>query len=157
MPPAVPAGVEEGGDAADRQQGGQEQRYPGDRGGAVDQCPGVELDAGGDEEDRDQEPEADAVQLGLELGVGGPAGQVDGPHQQPGGECAEDGGEAEPAGEHGEGQGQGQGGAEAQLGAAVLQPVQHLVQEGQVPDPAEGQPDDCQQGQEYGQGGEPAG
>jgi hypothetical protein len=76
--------------------------------------------------------------FGLELRVRGSSGQVDRPHQQPGRERAEDGGEAEPAGEHGEGQGQGQGGADAQLRAAVLEPVQHPVQEGQVPDPSEG-------------------
>ena len=135
------AGVGQGGDGADHQQGGQEQRHLGEGRGVADQRPGIELDAGGDEEDRDQEPEADALQLDLELRMRGPAGQVDRPDQQPGGEGAEDRREPEPAGEHGEGQGNGQGGADAQLGAAVLEPVEQPVQGGQVPDPREGQAD----------------
>ena len=89
--------------------------------------------------------------------MGGPAGQIDRLHQQTGGEGAQDRCQPEPVGEHPETEGQGQGGPDPKLAAAVLQPVEEAVDGGQVPDPAEGQADDCEQGEEVEQGAQPVG
>jgi hypothetical protein len=104
--------------------------------------------AGRDEEDRDQEAESDAFQLGLELRIRGVPGNLDQLHQQAGGERAEDRRETEPVGEHTAAERQGKRGPDTQLAAPDFKMVQQPVQAGEPAHPGEGKPDEHQQDQE---------
>jgi hypothetical protein len=106
--------------------------------------------AGGHEEHRDQEAEADGLELGLErlLGSGRLVGAAD---DDPGQERAQDGGEPETLGHHGETQREGQRDPGAQLGAGALQPVHHVVQPPPAPQPLAQHHHDRGHGDERGQ------
>jgi hypothetical protein len=63
------ANVEQRGQPADQQHGSEAQWYLGQRCRVPDQGLQIVLDAGSNEEDRDQEAEANALQRDLELSV----------------------------------------------------------------------------------------
>ena len=102
----------------------------------------VVLDAGGDEEDRDEDPEAGGLELAAEVGVGHRAVAVDERDDRAGDEGAEDDLEAELGGQRHEPDEQDEGGADADLRGGVLEALQDLAQAPGVLDAGDRQRDE---------------
>jgi hypothetical protein len=103
----------------------QEQRHAGNGGAAREQCAQIEAQSAGDEEDRDEHPEADRLKLKPELGMGRRLIPVEQREQHSGGERAEDRLKADALGQHGEPDQQQECRTHADLRGGVLKAPQH--------------------------------
>ena len=118
------------------QQRGEEDRDMQEGRGVGGERVEVVLDARGDEEDRDEDPEAGGLELAPEVGVGHRAVAVDERDDRAGDERAEDDLEPQLGGQRHEPDEQDEGGADADLRGGVLQAAQDLAQPPRVLDAA---------------------
>ena len=137
--------------AAHDEKGRQEDRHHREVRRVVQQRAEVEADAGRHEEHRDEEAEADRLELGPEAVVGHPAVLVQERQQPARGEGAEDDLEAQALGERDEGDHQDHRRPDADLGARVLEPQEVVLHPARVLRPAYDEERDSQQGDEHRQ------
>ncbi len=139
------AAVEQRREPPCRQQGGQEDRHHDHVGGAGEQGVEVVLDAAGDEEHRDEDPEADGLELAAELRVGHLLVLVEQGEDRSCHEGPEDGFQPERVCDRGEAHQQNHCAADSNLGGRVLEADQILPEQAGALRGLHGQQDDRRQ------------